>query len=171
MASQCAFCSRLYLNIEPTDLDLARLATERSLPDVQTRAWMMTWNDLASGLLIILFSILSLARISWAQWANTVVGVWLLFAPLVFWTPSPGSYKNELLVGGLVIAFSVLVPMMPGMSMQGMMQKGTIPPGWDYNASTWIQRLPIAMLAVLGIVLARYLAAYQLGQERTNTTK
>src|SRR3546814_1596001 len=53
--------------------------------------------------------------------------------------------------------------MMPGMSMQGMMQKAAVPPGWDYNPSTWLQRLPIAILAVIGILLARYLAAYQLG--------
>ncbi|MFB8830075.1 vitamin K epoxide reductase family protein [Azotobacter sp. CWF10] len=83
--------------------------------------------------------------------------------PLAFWTPSPASYGNGLLVGALVIAFSTLVPMMPGMNMSGMMQKASIPPGWDYCPSTWLQRLPIAALALLGILLARYLAAYQLG--------
>src|SRR3546814_17312050 len=53
--------------------------------------------------------------------------------------------------------------MMPGMSMYGMMQKAAVPPGWDYNPSTWLQRLHIAILAVIGILLARYLAAYQHG--------
>lgn len=152
-----------YFAIEPGDLDLPRLAGERALPEVGTRSLLMTWNDVISGVLIVLFSILSLRRVSWAQWANAVVGTWLFFAPLLFWTPSPASYGNALLVGGLVITFSVLVPMMPGMSMQGMMQKATVPPGWDYNPSTWLQRMPIAVLALLGIILARYLAAYQLG--------
>jgi len=152
-----------YMNVAPGDLDLPRLAAERNLPEVATRALLMTWNDVISGALIVLFAILSLKRISWAQWANTVMGLWLMFAPLLFWTPSPASYGNALLVGGLVIAFSTLVPMMPGMSMQGMMQKAAVPPGWDYNPSTWLQRLPIAILAVIGILLARYLAAYQLG--------
>ena len=152
-----------YLNIAPTDLDLPRLATERELPDVATRALLMTWSDVVSGALVVLFSVLSLKRIAWAQWANTVMGLWLMFAPLLFWTPSPASYGNALLVGGLVIAFSTLVPMMPGMSMSGMMQKAAVPPGWDYNPSTWMQRLPIALLAVIGILLARYLAGYQLG--------
>lgn len=152
-----------YLAIEPGDLDLLRLASERSVPDVTTRTLLMTWSDVVSGSLVVLFSILSLKRFSWAQWANAAVGCWLMFAPLLFWTPSPASYGNGLLIGGLVIAFSVLVPMMPGMSMQGMMQKASIPPGWDYNPSTWLQRMPIAVLAVLGILLARYLAAYQLG--------
>lgn len=152
-----------YLNIAPTDLDLARLAAERELPDVATRALLMTWNDVLSGALIVLFSLLSLKRIGWAFWANTVMGLWLISAPLVFWSPSPAGYGNAVLIGGLVIAFSTLVPMMPGMSMSGMMQKGAVPPGWDYNPSTWLQRLPIALLALVGIVLARYLAAYQLG--------
>ncbi|TYP66305.1 vitamin K epoxide reductase family protein [Stutzerimonas stutzeri] len=152
-----------YLNIAPDDLDLARLAAERELPDVATRAWLMTWNDVASGALIVVFALLSLKRIGWASWANTVMGLWLMSAPLLFWTPSPAGYGNALLVGGLVITFSVLVPMMPGMSMSGMMQKGAVPPGWDYNPSTWLQRLPIAILALIGVLLARYLTAYQLG--------
>ncbi|NIC04737.1 vitamin K epoxide reductase family protein [Halomonas sp. DX6] len=152
-----------YLDIGPNDFDLQRLAGERSLFAVETRSLLMAWSDVISGTLIALFAILSLARISWAQWANAAMGTWLMFAPLLFWTPSPASYGNGLLVGGLVIAFSVLVPMMPGMSMSGMMQKASIPPGWDYNPSTWVQRIPIAMLAVLGVYLAHYLAAYQLG--------
>ncbi|KKN97510.1 hypothetical protein LCGC14_0156290 [marine sediment metagenome] len=152
-----------YTNLSVSDLDLARLAAERDLPEVSFRALLMVWNDVIAGALIVLFAVLSLKRISWSQWANSAMGLWLMFAPLVFWTPSPASYGNALLIGGLVITFSVLVPMMPGMSMAGMMQKASVPPGWDYNPSTWLQRLPIAILAVLGIVLARYLAAYQLG--------
>ncbi|MEX1058322.1 MAG: hypothetical protein WED11_11355, partial [Natronospirillum sp.] len=152
-----------YFTIAPTDLDLQRLAAERSLPAVETRALLMAGSDVLSAVLIIAFSVLALRRVSWAQWANAGVGLWLMFAPLVFWTPSPGSYSQGLLIGGFVIAFSVLVPMMPGMSMRGMMQKASIPPGWDYNPSTWLQRLPIALLAILGVLLARYLAAYQLG--------
>lgn len=36
-----------------------------------------------------------------------------------------------------------------------------IPPGWDYNPSTWPQRLPIVFLALIGTGIAGYLAAYQ----------
>lgn len=153
-----------YFALSPQELDLPRLAGERpELPDVATRNLLMAWSDVLSGVLIILFSALSLARVSWAQWANTVMGLWLLFAPLLFWAPSPAAYANATLVGGLLIAFSTLVPMMPGMSMAGMMQKASLPPGWDYNPSTWLQRIPIAVLALLGLVLARYLSAYQVG--------
>lgn len=43
-----------------------------------------------------------------------------------------------------------------------MSSEGT-PPGWDYNPSTWRERLPIIGLAIAGAVIAGYLAAYQLG--------
>jgi uncharacterized membrane protein len=75
----------------------------------------------------------------------------------------PAAYNNDTLVGALVIAFSVLVPMMPGMSMAGMMGKPDIPPGWNYCPSTWLQRMPIAAMGVIGFLISRYLTAYQLG--------
>ena len=64
-----------YLNIAPDDLDLSRLATERSLPEAGTRALLMTWSDVLSGLAIVVFAILSLRRVSWAQWATTGMGL------------------------------------------------------------------------------------------------
>lgn len=36
-----------------------------------------------------------------------------------------------------------------------------IPPGWDYNPSTWTQRLPIVGLAIVAFVAATHLALYQ----------
>jgi hypothetical protein len=36
-----------------------------------------------------------------------------------------------------------------------------VPPGWDYNPASWRQRLPIIALAVVGFVIAGYLALYQ----------
>ncbi len=124
----------------------------------------MTISDVASGVLVMLFGALSLSkRFSWAQWANVFVGIWLLFAPLVFWTASPAAYVNDTLVGTLVIALAVLVPHMPGMSMVGMATGPDIPPGWDYSPSDWTQRLPIIVLAFVGFFLSRYMTAYQLG--------
>ena len=35
------------------------------------------------------------------------------------------------------------------------------PPGWNYNPSSWHQRLPLIALAVLGFGIASYLALYQ----------
>lgn len=37
-----------------------------------------------------------------------------------------------------------------------------VPPGWSYNPSTWGQRLPIVGAALLGVLIAGYLAAFQL---------
>jgi uncharacterized membrane protein len=90
------------------------------------------------------------------------VGLWLLFAPLVFWTPDAAAYMNDTLVGALVIAFAVLVTMMPGMEMS-VIEGADVPPGWSYNPSSWLQRAPIILLALVGFLSSRYMAAYQLG--------
>lgn len=37
------------------------------------------------------------------------------------------------------------------------------PPGWETNPSAWRHRLPIIGLALLGVMVAGYLAAFQLG--------
>ena len=138
---------------------------DRGLPSVEWRAAALTLSDVVSGLLIVLFGTLSLSRrTAWfAQWANTFVGLWLLFAPLLFWSPSAAQILNNTIVGALVIAFAVLVPMMPGMSRAGMMDPKVIPPGWTYCPSTGAQRLPIALLGLIGLLIARVLTAYQLG--------
>ncbi len=122
-------------------------------------------SDYASGALIIVFSVLAfLPRLNtYARWAVCFVGIWLMFAPLVFWTPSPAAYLNDTLVGALVVAFAVLVTMMPGMDMSVMMTGPDIPPGWSYNPSTWPQRAPIILLAAVGFFASRYMAAFQLG--------
>ncbi len=65
-------------------------------------------------------------------------------------------------MGLLVIAFTILVPKMPGMML--VMEEGPeVPPGWSYNPSAWVQRAPMIALGWVGFFLSRYLAAYQLG--------
>jgi nucleoside-diphosphate-sugar epimerase len=125
---------------------------------------MMIVNDLVAGALIFVFSALSLSRhMVWARLANAMVGLWLLFAPLVFWAPSAAAYLNDTLVGALVIGLAILVRPMPGMGIAAHMTGPDIPPGWDYSPSTWMQRIPIIALAFIGLFISRYLAAYQLG--------
>lgn len=141
-----------------------RVTEERGLWEPSLRNTLTAWSDLISGLLIMGFAALSLSsRFSWAQWANTAVGVWLLFAPLIFWSPSAAVYANDTFVGALVIAFAILVPMMPGMSHESMMDDSDMPPGWTYSPSTYLQRIPIIALGAIGFVISRVLAAYQLG--------
>ncbi len=141
-----------------------RVSADRGLADPAVRLSMLAISDVISGLLIMLFGALSLSpRFSLAQWANAAMGCWLLFAPLLFWAPSAAAYTNDTFVGVLVIAFAILVPMMPGMSMLGMMDKSDLPPGWSYCPSTYLQRLPIIALGAFGFLIARTLTAYQLG--------
>jgi len=124
----------------------------------------MIVNDLISGALVFLLAALSLSRtMAWARIANAAVGLWLLFAPLVFWTPSASAYLNDTLVGSLVIGFAILTRPTPGVGLMASMTGPDIPPGWDYSPSSWTQRIPIIFLAFIGLYVSRYLAAYQLG--------
>ena len=141
-----------------------RVTEDRGLWAAATRSWLTAWNDVFTGLAIMVFAALSLRPgMGWAQWANAALGVWLLAAPLIFWTPDAAVYANDTLIGALVIALSILIPMMPGMSREGMMDDSDIPPGWTYCPSTYVQRLPIIALGAIGLILSRILAAYQLG--------
>jgi nucleoside-diphosphate-sugar epimerase/uncharacterized membrane protein len=140
------------------------ITQERDLGSPGMRNALTAWSDIASGALLMLFGTLALwKRHAWAQWGATAVGLWLLFAPIVFWTPSAAAYLNDTIVGALVIAFSVLVPMMPGMSHEGMADPGIVPAGWTYSPSSWAQRVPIIALGFFGFLISRYLTAYQLG--------
>jgi uncharacterized membrane protein len=42
-------------------------------------------------------------------------------------------------------------------------RQGTLPPGWGQNPSAWSQRLPIVGVALIGFLIATYLALYQYG--------
>ena len=121
----------------------------------------LAWSDFLSGLLLIIFGIASLSyKKLWAPWALVFLGVWLQFAPLIFWTQTPAAYLNDTLIGALVIALSILIPEMPNR----LPDLGpSIPPGWNYNPSSWPQRIPIVILGTIGWFISRYLAAYQLG--------
>lgn len=126
----------------------------------------LAWSDAVTGALVIAFSLANLRpRSTYTRWANCFAGVWLLFAPLVFWAPDAASLNNDWIVGALLVALNVLYPMMPGMAHHMvMMSPGPeIPPGWSYNPSTWLQRGPIIALSLVAFLLARYLAAFQLG--------
>lgn len=125
------------------------------------QSFFYMWNDMICGMIIGFFSLLALSkRLVLAPWIVCFTGIWLMFAPLVFSTPEVQIYVNDTMVGVLVIAFSLLVPGLPGV----VEPKGhEIPPGWSYNPSAWIQRIPIIALGCVGWMISRYLAAYQLG--------
>lgn len=116
-------------------------------------------SDVASGLAAVALAAATLlipAR-AWLSYVNAFVGLWLMFAPLLFWSPTAAGYGLGTLLGALLIALSFVLPM--SMDMPGP----EIPPGWSYNPSTWVQRAPIIALGLVGFFLARPMAGYQLG--------
>ncbi len=124
------------------------------------------WNDVLAGVLIAACAAAALSP-TWdfyGRWGAALVGLWLQFAPLLFHPPAAG-YLVDTMAGVLVVVLMVLVPMMPGMAHHmAMMQPGPeVPPGWTYCPSTWHQRVPMIVLAFIGWMISRYLAAYQLG--------
>jgi hypothetical protein len=129
----------------------------------QLRAQLMTWSDIASGVLLAVCAWRMLRPnrpIAW--WVACAVGAWLVVAPVVFWSPTAAAFANDTLIGLLVIALTILVPGMP--NMVAYMQMGPPrPPGWTYNPSSWDQRWILIALGFVGLVVSRYLAAYQLG--------
>lgn len=122
----------------------------------------MIVSDWVTAIVVIVFGFLSLSpRMIIAPWIVVLCGIWLEFAPLIFYAHDAVAYLNDTLVGVLLITFSFLIPGIPGMVEET--DKHQIPPGWSYNPSAWIQRIPVITLACVGWFIARYLAAYQLG--------
>jgi len=127
--------------------------THNSLP--------ITISDIASGLLLISLTLCWMSHTCyWPRWALAFIGVWLQFAPLIFWAPQAVSYLNDTLVGAAVIALAVLLTRDP---IEESVPGATVPPGWSYNPSSWPQRIPIIFLGFFAWMFARYMAAYQLG--------
>lgn len=125
----------------------------------------MIVSDMVAGVLVTLLAFAAMSwRATWARWATGLVGLYLLFAPLLFWTTSGAAYLNDTLVGTLVIAFALALPPEPGVSPVAAAPGMDVPVGWSYNPSAWTQRLPIIALALVGLYVSRYLAGYQLEQ-------
>lgn len=127
------------------------------------RALAMTISDVVSGLLLIALGYRALKPDRpLALWACCFVGIWLTFAPVIFWSPTAVGYLNSTIVGMLVISLTILIPGMPNMIK--MMQPGPEqPPGWTYNPSSWPQRAIMIAAGFAGFLVSRYLAAFQLG--------
>ncbi len=127
------------------------------------RAHLMTWSDVVSGLVLIVFGWRSLTpNRPVSLWTCCFVGVWLNLAPLVFWAPTAAGYLNDTFVGALVIALTILIPGMPNMILYMKMGPPT-PPGWTYNPSSWPQRWIMIVTGLAGWFVSRHLAMFQLG--------
>src|SRR5690606_1411583 len=76
---------------------------------------------------------------------------------------SAAAYLSDTLTGALIFAFAIGTRPEVGPSALAAMHGPDCPPGWNYNPSSWTQRLPIVLVALIGLQVSRYLAAYQLG--------
>jgi nucleoside-diphosphate-sugar epimerase len=120
-------------------------------------------SEVLLGAAAILFGILSISwRLRWARWVTAGIGALMMAAPFLFWTRNPAAYLSDTLVGMLIIGFAVCSRPDVGPSPLAEMRGPYTPPGWSYNPSSWLQRMPIIILAVVGLEVSRYLAAYQL---------
>lgn len=125
---------------------------------------MAAASDMLAGAIAAVLALLTLARgLAHLRWPLALVAVWILFAPLVFSTPSAAVYLNGTLVGGVLLALALLTPPIPGISPAAARTGPDIPAGWPRSPSAWPQRLLIMVLAFVAFLVARHLAAFQLG--------
>ena len=125
---------------------------------------LLRWGEIVLGILLLMFATFALSwRAHWARWASAFIGTLVMALPFIFETNNGAAYLSDTLVGALIFGFAVCTKPEPGVSAVAALTGPAVPPGWSYNPSEWTQRLPIIVLAIIGLYVSRYLAAYQLG--------
>jgi hypothetical protein len=125
---------------------------------------LLRWSEMALGALLMVFATAALSqRGTAARWVCAGIGAVVMAIPFLFHTGNAAAYLSDTLVGALIFGFAVCTKPEPGPSALAALTGPDIPPGWSYNPSAWTQRLPIIATALIGLFVARYLAAYQLG--------
>ncbi len=121
-------------------------------------------SEMAMGLLLMVAASLALSwRAVWARWLCAGIGTVVMAIPFLWSTANGAAYLSDTLVGALIFGLAVCSKPEPGSSAIAALTGQTMPPGWSYNPSAWGQRVPIIVLALLGLYVSRYLAGYQLG--------
>lgn len=132
---------------------------------VQVEEPALFWSEVVLGAALMLFASLSLSwQMVWARWATAAVAAGIMAVPFIFWTSNPAAFLSDTLVGAFAFGLAVGTRPEPGPDVAAAMTGPDIPPGWSYNPSNWTQRVPIILLALIGLLIARYLTAYQLEQ-------
>jgi nucleoside-diphosphate-sugar epimerase len=125
---------------------------------------MLRWSEMGLGIMLMIFAMAALSeRGTAARWVCACIGAVVMAIPFLFHTGNAAAYLSDTLVGALIFGFAVCTKPEPGPSALAALTGPDIPPGWSYNPSAWSQRLPIIATALIGLFVARYLAAYQLG--------
>ncbi len=125
---------------------------------------LLRWSEIVLGAMLIVCAGVALSwRAPSARWLCAGIGALVMGVPFLFATGNAAAYLSDTLVGALVFGFAVCTKPEPGVSAVAALTGPEVPPGWSCNPSTWSQRMPIIVLAILGLYVSRYLAAYQLG--------
>jgi nucleoside-diphosphate-sugar epimerase/VIT1/CCC1 family predicted Fe2+/Mn2+ transporter len=138
------------------------LATQPPMIGIE-EVWLAR-TEIGLGAALVLFATLALSwRMGWARFVCAAIGALVMAAPFLFWTTNSAAYLSDTLVGALIFGFAVCTRPDLGPSPLAATAGPELPPGWSFNPSSWTQRLPIILLALVGLQVSRYLAAYQLG--------
>lgn len=125
---------------------------------------LLRTSEITLGALLIASACCCLSwRAVWARWLSAGIGTAVMALPFLFATTNAAAYLSDTLVGALIFGLAVCTKPEPGPSAIAALTGPTTPPGWSYNPSDWTQRLPIIVLALVGLYVSRYLAGYQLG--------
>ena len=125
---------------------------------------LLRWSEIVLGAMLIVCAGVALSwRAPSARWLCAGIGALVMAVPFLFATGNAAAYLSDTLVGALIFGFAVCTKPEPGPSAIAALTGPALPWGWSYNPSEWTQRLPIIVLAILGLYVSRYLAAYQLG--------
>ena len=125
---------------------------------------LLRWSEMGLGAMLMLFAALALSwRAPWARCVCAGIGTLVMGVPFLFSTANAAAYLSDTLVGALIFGFAVCTKPEPGVSAIAARAGPSVPPGWSYNPSSWTQRLPIIVMAIVGLYVSRYLAAFQLG--------
>ncbi len=120
-------------------------------------------SEMAMGLLLMAAAGLALSwRALWARWLCAGIGAVVMALPFLWSTANAAAYLSDTLVGALIFGLAVCSKPEPGSSALAALTGPNVPPGWSFNPSEWSQRVPIIVLALLGLYVSRYLAGYQL---------
>ncbi|CAM3733397.1 vitamin K epoxide reductase family protein [Litorimonas haliclonae] len=124
----------------------------------------LRWSEFGLGVMVIIFASLSLSwKMGWARIVTAGLGALIMAAPFVFWTQSAAVYLSDTLIGALVFGFAIATQPEVGPKTTARMSGPELPMGWSFNPSSWCQRIPIIFLALIGLLISRYLTGYQLG--------
>lgn len=163
--------------VEQQRMELHRRFRWTHLVNMLLAAWLMTqppmigiadpfyaWSEVALGAALLVTAFLSFSwRLPFARWLSAGIGALVMALPIVFVTPNAAAYLSDTLAGGLILGLAIAAPPEVGPQVVARVRQPEVPPGWSFNPSSWTQRLPIIVLAVVGLLFSRYLAAYQMG--------